>query len=507
MFQVSSYASLSLGSYTQTYKSDGTILSAGATTFAGYDTTLTIDRICVPNPNMFTAVIDSSDYANSITQGDLSNFIQDIKNNWQWLLAGLGWAVLISFIFMFLLRCLAGCIVWCSLFGVIFFFIGLGLIFLYNAGYLGAASGAATYLGVPSWDSTKANNEVYGWISIGLGCFFFILVLCCCSRLRLAVAVCKSAGQFVAGVCTSILVPIIQSLISAGVWAACLVIMVYLVSSTTFVANTGDYFSSIKSYEDENMIRFYCFIFGTLWVNAFIGAMTIFIIASACTMWYYSHGPDQELTLPIARSYKMVFRFHFGSLAFGALLVAIVQFLQLMVEAVKRQAEATGQKSKCFEYIIKCLQCFLACVECVVKFINTQAYIQIAIRGKNFCYAAKDGFELAWSNALRYAIVGGVGGIIMFLGKLMIAALSAGGFYILITYVDSIRSGYLQPFYQVILIGVIGYVVSMLFMSVYTIAMDTLLVCFIVDENNQKGKGKKGAVHAPQDLADLMETD
>lgn len=203
----------------------------------------------------------------------------------------------------------------------------------------------------------------------------------------------------------------------------------------------------------------------------------------------------------------MVFRFHFGSLAFGALLVAIVQFLQLMVEAVKRQAEASGQKSKCFEYIIKCLQCFLACVECVVKFINTQAYIQIAIRGKNFCYAAKDGFELAWSNALRYAIVGGVGGIIMFLGKLMIAALSAGGFYVLITYVDSIRSGYLQPFYQVILIGVIGYVVSMLFMSVYTIAMDTLLVCFIVDENNQKGKGKKGAVHAPQDLADLMETD
>jgi hypothetical protein len=149
---------------------------------------------------------------------------------------------------MFLLRCLAGCIVWCSLFGVIFFFIGLGLIFLYNAGYLGAASGAATYLGVPSWESTKGNNEVYGWISIGLGCFFFILVLCCCSRLRLAVAVCKSAGQFVAGVCTSILVPIVQSVISAGVWAACLVVMVYLVSATTFVANTGDYFSSIKSY-------------------------------------------------------------------------------------------------------------------------------------------------------------------------------------------------------------------------------------------------------------------
>lgn len=52
-----------------------------------------------------------------------------------------------------------------------------------------------------------------------------------------------------------------------------------------------------------------------------------------------------------------------------------------------------------------------------------------------------------------------------------------------------------------------GYIVAALFMSVYTVAMDTLLVCFIVDENNQKAKGKKGAVNAPQDLADLMETD
>jgi hypothetical protein len=126
--------------------------------------------------------------------------------------------------------------------------------------------------------------------------------------------------------------------------------------------------------------------------------------------------------------------------------------MQMVVELVKKQAESTGQSNKCFEYIIKCIECFLACVECIVKFINTQAYIQIALRGKNFCYAAKDGFELAWSNVLRYAIVGGVGQIIMFLGKLTIAALTAGGFYLLITYVSSIRQNYLQPFYQVIVI-------------------------------------------------------
>ena len=146
----------------------------------------------------------------------------------------------------------------------------------------------------------------------------------------------------------------------------------------------------------------------------------------------------------------MVFRYHWGSLAFGALLVAIVQFLQMIVELFKRQAEAQG--NKCMEYVLKCIQCCLACVECIVKFINTQAYIQIALRGRNFCYAAKDGFELVWSNPIRFAIVGGIGTVIMFLGKLIIASATAFLFYVFITYVQSVRKGYLEPLWQVVVL-------------------------------------------------------
>jgi len=132
------------------------------------------------------------------------------------------------------------------------------------------------------------------------------------------------------------------------------------------------------------------------------------------------------------------------------LLLAIVQFLQFMVEVFKKQAESTGANNKCFEYVTKCITAVLLCVECIVKFINTQAYIQIALRGKNFCYAAKDGFELAWSNAMRFAVVSGVGTVIMFLGKIFIGVATAGAFYALITFVPSIQDDYLQPFYQVI---------------------------------------------------------
>lgn len=93
----------------------------------------------------------------------------------------------------------------------------------------------------------------------------------------------------------------------------------------------------------------------------------------------------------------------------------------------------------------------------------------------------------------------------MFLGKLIIAAATAFIFYLFVTYVTSIHNGYTEPLWQVALVFIIAYLISMLFMSVYGVAMDALLQCFIVDETNQKGKGK--AKWAPADLADLMDTE
>ena len=88
--------------------------------------------------------------------------------------------------------------------------------------------------------------------------------------------------------------------------------MVYLVSSASFVVlHSTDYFTSINNYSDPELVRFYIFVFLTLWMNAFLGALTIFIVASATCMWYYSHAPGAELSLPIWRSYKMVFRYFF----------------------------------------------------------------------------------------------------------------------------------------------------------------------------------------------------
>ena len=240
---------------------------------------------------------------------------------------------------MYSLKCLAGLIVWVSAIGIIVAFALAGFIFLYNAGVITTPDAASGYMSIPTVNGGTENTyKIIGYISFGFAGFFLLLLLCCCSRIRIAVAVCKTAGQFVAHTCGIVLVPIIQTLINLAMWGVCLFAMVYLISAAPFSYN-GDIFTSISNLQDQALIEFYIFLFGTLWCNAFIQAVGIFIVASACCIWYYSHGPNQDETnFPIFRSYKMVFRYHFGSLAFGALILAIVQFLQLIVEAVRKQA-------------------------------------------------------------------------------------------------------------------------------------------------------------------------
>ena len=94
----------------------------------------------------------------------------------------------------------------------------------------------------------------------------------------------------------------------------------------------------------------------------------------------------------------------------------------------------------------------------------------------------------------------------MFLGKLMIAGSATFAFYMMITYVPSINTNVIEPIYLVVLVFSLCLAIAMFFMAIYSIAMDTILQCFIVDEANQKAKGGKGALYAPQDLADLMDS-
>lgn len=202
----------------------------------------------MPSSAAFTQALKeyADKMANSLQQGEFASLVSDVKGNWQWILAAAGFSIVVSLLFMFLLRCLVGCIVWTSILGSILLFAGLGIIFLYNAGVASFKNNLG-FLGLPTLSGSEY-YQVYGYICFGISGFLLLMLICCCSRIKLAVAVCSVAGQFIIRVCQIMLLPIFLVTILLGIWAVCLLCMIYLLSATEFTVFEGDVFTSVKSY-------------------------------------------------------------------------------------------------------------------------------------------------------------------------------------------------------------------------------------------------------------------
>jgi hypothetical protein len=53
----------------------------------------------------------------------------------------------------------------------------------------------------------------------------------------------------------------------------------------------------------------------------------VFAISNVAAKWYFHSGPVEEIDRPMWRTLMMIMRYMYGSLAFGSLVLLVVQFL------------------------------------------------------------------------------------------------------------------------------------------------------------------------------------
>ena len=145
-------------------------------------------------------------------------------------------------------------------------------------------------------------------------------------------------------------------------------------------------------------------------------------------------------------------------------------------------------------------------MERCIKYCTSQAYIFTAIFGAPLCAAASKFIQFAAANPARIAAVHGLGGIILFLGKVFIVACAAASSYCIMIYVDPWNSEVKTMYIPLLLVTVLSYFVASVFMQVYSSTMDTIIMCFIADEQMSKnGGGKMRADKSLQDAVDDKE--
>jgi len=166
-------------------------------------------------------------------------------------LAGVGLAVVLSFIIIFLLRLFVGVIVWASILGLIVVLSGLGVIFLYNRGALSSYLSYTGSLSIPTLTSSSYYNY-YGYAIFGVVWILLLWLVWCWGRIRLAIL--KAAVGFITRVPQTIFFPVLMSVLIVGFWSFALVVIVYLMGSTSYDAVSSDVFSSIGNYSDQKLI-------------------------------------------------------------------------------------------------------------------------------------------------------------------------------------------------------------------------------------------------------------
>ena len=447
-------------------------------------------------------------------------------------LGGLG-AALFGFIWLGLLRYLAGCFVW---FAIWLFLLALlaatayayakagiisvstlatqatvqsgGLVPNLNNGTVDTTSSSLTGLGPAAEQSDKDLFTAIAIICSFTTVVYMMIIIFTRRKIRVAVAIIKETSKAIAHM------PLIMAFPITTVIG---VVAMFLVWSWTFgniytmgsvevddfagaVQANANVTAEVSNYVTHPLRDWVLafLVFALFWMNAFIQGVATMTICGAFASWYWSEvDPDSGKKIykddrPVAASLYRTVRYSLGSIAFGSLIIAVCQFLRAVLGYISRKTKGAQGKNALLKCIFKILNCCLYCFEKCVKYISRKAYIIIAIKGSSFCSATVTVFQLLLSNGGSIAVVNIISGMMMILGKLLIVACSVALGFLVFQFYTPLTSGnfaLISTVLPLILVGILAWFVATGFLSVFDHGIDSLLISYIVDlKENKEGQ-------------------
>ncbi|RLN87491.1 hypothetical protein BBJ28_00004806 [Nothophytophthora sp. Chile5] len=220
-------------------------------------------------------------------------------------------------------------------------------------------------------------------------------------------------------------------------------------------------------------------------------------IAGAVSRFYWSRNKtsDEMGRFPVLTSFKNCFRYHLGSLAFGAFVIAVVQFVRAALLYLDHQTQDLQKSNAVLKVVMKVVQCCLWCLEKCLRFLSKNAYILVAMKGHSFCASARDAFRILLSNMAQVGAVSTVTFLLLGAGKLAIALSCAIATFAYLEH-DSARYGVggshelSSPMAPILLALGLAWFVAAALLGVYEMAIDTILLCFCEDRELNKASGQ-----------------
>jgi len=436
-------------------------------------------------------------YTNGPGSNYIRNFMQDVYNAKEVIFGfGFGVAILLSFMWVVLMRgsILSHILVWGSL-----IIMQILLIIIVILAYTTAKKWNAEDPAVHTSREILA-LQVASIVFAVIGFLYFCLMIYLGSRIELAIKIVSQAATALSAMPMLVFTPIINVLGMAAFMVPWVFYMVFLASDGTVTKNSypvsymGNSFTAYYttiSYDKDAEERLWFMWFCYLWSSNFVQAIGMLVIAVAVSNWYFTtvEAKAKINSCTVFRAYGIVLRYHMGTAAFGSLIIAIIEFIRSVVLYIEKKCKKNFP-AWVVTFVFCWVNCCLWCIECCMKFISKNAYIQTAIHGTTFCTSCKNAFFLLARNILRIGALYVVSGVLLILGRVfVVVGATAASYYFLTGSYGSKVNGYIAP---IVFVMFISYFVAAMFMDVFHMTADTLIMCIIADEEIHDGVAKFG---------------
>ena len=124
----------------------------------------------------------------------------------------------------------------------------------------------------------------------------------------------------------------------------------------------------------------------------------------------------------------------------------------------------------------------------------------MALTSNHFCLSAFNAFILILRNAARFGFVEWLAFLFAILGKILVISLVCLVSYIILDVWTGISDDLSSYFGPILMVAVIAYAVCTVFFDVFSIAGNTILQCFILDDEISNAMGRGSAGHQPPAL-------
>jgi len=476
----------------------------------------------------------------------IGRMIADLKAGlFSIVVCGIFIAVVCGFLWLILLRYCARVFVWLTIVLVIvmeaslcvFFYIQAGMIDVTapsNAPAPGTTSGAVMPTELANDGDT--NVEMFKWAAIGMTILLviqFMGVIAAIKKINVAAEIISEASKAVAAMKGLMLLPVFPVIIISGIfmWFIYVAVCLYSIGEIkgdALIDAANDFrgptnvtlnmsnpripwnrnssrsnMSMSSIFSGVNMTASAAFkeadwgkyvmlfhVFVALWGNAFVQGFMTMTIAGAVSNWYFTEPEDgvkDTGKLPVPAACFRTIRYHLGSVAFGSGIIAAVQLARAIMMYIDAQTKTLQDKNICLKILMKIVHCILWAFEKCIKYLTKNAYIFISIKGSSFCWAAKDVFYCLKENMGQMAMVAGITAYLMLIGKVVIVASSTTVCYLMVMNDVNISS----PMMPVLVTALLAFFIASVFLDVYAISIDTILISFCIDKKNNDGEKNK----------------